>query len=118
MKFKDESIWKKGLANNQDSYGGGVYTYAERWANMMEAKIEKGEKLEDCAKQLSHDADKEGITGFMYGAAVQILSAAWIHGEELRKWHNLDMQIGNEGEKANEKGIVLNPAIMTIGNDD
>lgn len=37
------------------------------------------------------------------------------HGEELRRWHNLDTQIGDEGEKANKGKGVLNPAIMKIG---
>jgi hypothetical protein len=36
-------------------------------------------------------------------------------GEELRRWHNKDVQIGDEGEKANETpGAVLNPALLTI----
>jgi len=34
----------------------------------------------------------------MYGAAVAILSKVWKHGEELRRWHNLKTQIGDEGE--------------------
>lgn len=51
----------------------------------------------------------------MYGCAVSILSQVWIHGEELRRWHNLDSQIGTEGEKANESGGVLNPAVLNIG---
>ena len=68
----------------------------------------------DVAKQTSHDADLEGITGFMYGCAVSILSKCWKHGEDLRRWHNLDTQIGNEGEKANESGGVLNPALLSV----
>ena len=40
---------------------------------------------------------------------------ALANGEDLRRWHNLDTQIRNEGEIANEKGGVLNPAIMSIG---
>jgi hypothetical protein len=54
----------------------------------------------------------------MYGAAVSVLSSCWEHGEELRRWHNLDVQIHDEGEKANETGAVLNPAIMCIGKSD
>jgi hypothetical protein len=56
----------------------------------MEERINKGEELKDIAKQASHDADTEGITGFMYVMAVGILSQAWIHGEELRKWHAME----------------------------
>jgi hypothetical protein len=81
---------------------------------MMEAAMGKGEKLEDMAKKLSHEADKEGLTGFMYGMAVSILSKTWKYGEELRIWHNLDRQIGTEGERANKKGTVLNPALLNV----
>jgi len=91
------------------------FSYAESWANLMEKHISEGEELKDIASKSSYEADTEGITGFMYGAAVQVLSWSWVHGEELRKWHNLDSQIGNEGEKANESGAVLNPAVLNIG---
>lgn len=76
--------------------------------------MEKGEKLEDVANECSNEADTEGITGFMYGAAVSVLASCWEHGEELRRWHNLKTQIRDEGEKANESGGVLNPALLNI----
>jgi hypothetical protein len=115
MKLKDKSVWEQGLKNNQDGYGRAVYRYAEKWADLMEIRIARGEVVEECAKETSHEADVEGITGFMYGCAVSLLSHCWEHGEELRRWHNLKTQIGNEGEKANENGGVLNPAILNIG---
>lgn len=115
MKLKDEATWKKGLENNQDDYGAAGYRFAESWANLMEEKIAAGAKVADIAKETSHEADTEGITGFMYGCAVSVLSAVWEHGEELRQWHNLDTQIGDEGEKANETDAVLNPALLSIG---
>jgi len=102
-------------AKNTDAYGNACFVYAEKWADLMEDAIEQGSKLEDVANQLSHDADTDGITGFMYGMAVGILASAWIYGERLRKWHNLKTQISNEGERANENGSVLNPAILNIG---
>ena len=118
MKFKDkksENLWGKGLRNNQDSYGGGVYAFAEAWANLMEEEVKSGNiNLNEFAKETSHKADIDGITGFMYGAAVNILASVWIYGESLRKWHNLDIQIRNEGEIANIKGTTLNPALMTV----
>lgn len=74
-----------------------------------------GATVIDCAKAASHEADVEAITGFMYGCAVSILAKAWKHGDELRRWHNLDTQIGTEGEAANASGGTLNPALLTIG---
>jgi hypothetical protein len=115
MTLKDADGWAKANAANRDGYGGAVMSYAERWARVMEARIARGEKLEDIADDSSHLADTEGITGFMYGAAVSTLAAVWVHGESLRRWHNLKTQLRNEGEKANQSGGVLNPAMLTIG---
>lgn len=81
----------------------------------MEKEIENGFTVADCAKATSNQADTEGITGFMYGAAVATLAGVWVYGEDLRRWHNRDCQIGDEGDRANESGGVLNPAILRIG---
>lgn len=126
MTFKDKELWDKGLENNKDAYGGAIYKYAERWAKLMQYEMQQSEtqKIYDengtllkeiplyptvynVAEKASHDADVEGITGFMYGAAVSVLSSTWEHGEELRKWHN--------GEYNHEGDGVVNPAILTIG---
>lgn len=115
MQTADQARWDNFVAINDDPYGSGVVRFAERWAEAMEAAMATGESLEDCAKRTSHEADTEGITGFMYGCAVAELSMSWVHGDQLRRWHNLDTQIGHEGERANEEGGVLNPAIMNIG---
>jgi len=112
--IKDEVLWQKGLANNQDGYGFAVYRFAARWASIMEREMASGKSLTDIAETACREADDERITGFMYGAAVSVLANTWEHGEQLRRWHNLDCQIGNEGEKANEKGTVLNPALLSI----
>lgn len=115
MTLADPDGWAKACAANSDGYGGAVMTYAERWARMMETRMDKGERIADIADECSHLADEEGITGFMYGCAVSTLAKVWKHGEALRLWHNLKTQIRNEGEKANESGGVLNPALLNIG---
>lgn len=115
MTLADADGWEKAKAANSDPYGGAVMTYADRWARMMEARMAKGERIADIADECSHLADEEGITGFMYGAAVSTLVRVWKHGEALRMWHNLKTQIRDEGEKANESGGVLNPACLSIG---
>lgn len=101
--------------NSDDPYSRAVVDYTEAWGDLMEKAIANGETVEECAKRTSHEADTDGITGFMYGCAASVISRFWIHGETLRRWHNLDTQIGNEGERANESGDVLNPAILNIG---
>lgn len=108
--------WKKTVDANTDPYGAATVQYAETWARLMEGRIANGGTIQDSADDASHLADAGiGITGFMYGCAVGILSHVWIHGEELRRWHNLKTQIRDEGEKANETGGVLNPALLRIG---
>lgn len=111
IKQKEFDDWK---AKNTDPYGARCFSYAEDWANLMEAKMAEGAKLEDIAEETSHEADYDGITGFMYGTAVSILASCWKHGDALRRWHNLEFQIGTEGEEANESGGVLNPAVLNI----
>lgn len=115
MTLANAEGWEKAKAANSDPYGGAVMTYAQRWARMMEARMAKGERIADIADECSHLADEEGITGFMYGAAVSMLARVWKHGEALRLWHNLKTQLRDEGEKANESGGVLNPACLSIG---
>lgn len=108
--------WK---AKNTDPYGARIFSYAEDLANLLEKEIEiSGKSPEEVinthADRFSHEADYDGITGFMYGAAISTLSACWIFGEPLRRWHNLKTQLGTEGEKANKEGGVLNPALLNI----
>lgn len=100
--------------NSNDPYSARVVSYGEDWANLMETRMAKGEKIADIAKPTSREADTDGITGFMYGCAVSALARFWEHGEALRLWHNLDTQIKDEGQKANESGGVLNPALLII----
>ncbi|ALO79641.1 hypothetical protein HOBO_233 [Bacillus phage Hobo] len=106
MKIVDEKVYEDWKEKNTDGYGAGIFRYAEKWANLMEEEITKGSRIRDVAQKLSHDADTEGITGFMYGAAVSILSQCWVHGEELKKWHNKEYDYEGEG--------VANPALVTI----
>jgi hypothetical protein len=118
MKITDQAGWDKGYKNNaDDAYGRCCFDYARAWAEEMEARMAKGETLAACADAASHDVDRRpgfGITGFMYNMAVSILARCWVHGDELRRWHNLQTQIGDEGERANASGGVLNPALMTV----
>ena len=115
MQFRDKDWWDAGVAANTDPYGAAIYCYAERWADLMEAAMANGETLEECADRTSHEADIDGVTGFMHNCAVKSLIPPWIYGEELRRWHNLDVQLGSEGRRANEEGGVLNSAILSIG---
>lgn len=106
-----EKEYKDWYDKNSDGYSRACFTYAERWANMLEDLIESSDEdamtvIVNNADRLSHEADIEGITGFMYGCAVNILVQCWEYGEELRKWHNEEYNYNGDG--------VVNPAVLTI----
>lgn len=117
MEFKDESTveeWKQYTAKCGDAYSMATVNYAVAWADMMEARMKDGKPLAEVAKQASHDADTEGITGFMYGHAARMLVAYWKHGEELRLWFNVDCA-PEQGAAVNAMpGKVINPAVLTL----
>lgn len=110
MEFKDEEgkkSWNQMVeVNSKDPYGNGVVEYARRWAKYMQKLIAEGKTVVEIAEKASHDCDIEGITGFMYGCAVNALAQYWKYGEELRKWHNKDYGYEVDG--------VVNPAVLTV----
>lgn len=113
MEFKNEIAkkeWSTFKINNQDFYGKGVVDFSERWAELMENQISNGKLLHEIAKEAEKKADTDGITGFMYGSAVNALSQAWKHGDVLKAWHNGKYMYEGEG--------VVNPAILSLGKDD
>lgn len=110
----NQDVWDKIVADNDTDLGRGIVYFAARWANLMEAKMAEGAKLEDIADEAGREADVYGMSGYTYGLAVAVLSEVWEHGDQFRRWHNLSTQIGNEGELANENGGVLNPALIGI----
>ncbi len=106
-----EKEYKDWFDKNSDSYSRACFTYAERWAEMLEKLIVELPQspqmiIIENAEWTSHETDTEGITGFMYGCAVNILSQCWEYGEFLRKWHNKEYGYDGDG--------VVNPAILTV----
>ena len=79
-----ELDYQKAFDINDDPYGRRIFTYAEDWAKLMENVLESGTALDaEAAEQFSHDADTDGITGFMYDMARAILYRYWEYGTEL-----------------------------------
>lgn len=116
MKLKNKERWEDLKNKNAGDFGKAIIDFTENWAELMESEIKKGSKVSDAAEKTRYKVDNPtGISGFMRGIVVRNLAEVWKYGEEFRIWHNLDVQIGNEGEKANKGSGVLNPALLTIG---
>ena len=92
--------------NASDFYAAGIFQFAERWGGMMEQELGDGFTVAEAAVKTEHQADTEGITGYMYDCAVNVLSDFWEHGEELWQWHNLKYDF--------EGSDVINPAVLKI----
>lgn len=107
---RDEVKWAEGIAAQEgEPYDLAVFEYAEIWARLMQAEIAKGAKLADIASRTSEVADKGiGISGFMYGCAVNALAECWVYGEDLRRWHNAAYGV------TDDQAGTVNPAILTI----
>jgi hypothetical protein len=122
MKLKDQKTFEEAVKANitDDGYGSSAILFACLWAGAMEREIATlgVDKLPEFASKCSSEADEAlgyyGVTGFQYGLAVSLLAQCWEYGEQLRVWHNLKTQFHDEGEKANESGEVLNPALVNI----
>ena len=106
--------WNKAVEVNKDPYGKACVDVARRAMEILDEEL--GDF--DCHKLICRADDESkagGITGFMAGCVAQMISQCHSRGEEFRKKWNLDNQIKDEGEKANENGGILNPAILEIG---
>ena len=73
-------------------------------------EIADGVPVAQAAQSTQYKADKQGITGYMYGCAVNILSGFWEYGEELQQWHNQQYEYTG--------GEVVNPAVLTLDEAD
>ena len=95
----------KSLRANLDPYGAFVVGST---INVL-AVLATGADPKDAAKDVSDE-----LTGFQMGAVASLVSQLAPRGEEFRRWWNLETQIGQEGERANEQSGVLNPALLNI----
>lgn len=116
MRLKDESAWQEWCDNNTDGYGGACVKVAAKLMEIIDD--DSVEITKDTVHALVSRADDEskvgGITGFMAGAVASMVSQCHERGEEFRQAWNNEVAIGDEGEKANDEGGVLNPALLNI----
>lgn len=112
MPIIDNKKWNEWVESNKDAYGKCCVDVARKVMEILDEGKEFDTHKIIC--QADDEINAGGITGFMAGAVAQMVSVCHSRGEEFRKKFNLDIQLGDEGEKANEKETVLNPAIVCI----
>jgi len=93
MKIKkgQEQVYQDWYDKNPDPYGNACFRYANNWAFILESKIKSGQKItKEIIEQVSHDADTEEITGFMFGVAKSILINCWEYGHMIEYYYTND----------------------------
>jgi len=112
MPISNQEKWQKYQDSNTDDYGEACVKVARR---VMEI-LDEGDAFDphDIICRADEETGVGGITGFMAGAMASMVSLCHSRGDEFRRKWNLDTQIQTEGEKANESGGVLNPALMSM----
>lgn len=114
MPISNQADFDNWVTKNTDPYGKACVDVARA---AMELLDDPSYDFKDPHKLICDADDKcgaGGITGFMAGAAAQMIAHCHSRGPEFLKLWNGDVQIQDEGERATEKGVALNPALLTI----
>ncbi|KKM77529.1 hypothetical protein LCGC14_1369040 [marine sediment metagenome] len=113
MPITNQDKWRSYEEKNTNDYGGACVKVARQ---VMEILDEEPGDFD--THQIICRADDEvnagGITGFMAGCVAIMVSKCHSRGEEFRRKWNKGNQIHDEGDKANESGGVLNPAVLVV----
>lgn len=116
----DKVSWEKWVKGNQDEYGKYCVDVARR---VMELLDEDSTPLHEgynpdihtphgLISKADEDINAGGITGFMAGCIAKMVSKCHSRGEEFRLIWNAPYKV-----KVDNGGVV-NPAILTIGDED
>ena len=116
MPIVNAAAWKKAVEINDDPYGKACVDVARRVMKLLDKQQDFDTHKIIC--KADKDVEAGGITGFMAGCVASMVSKVHSRGDEFRRKWNTDNQIKDEGEKANETGDVLNPALLTINVPD
>jgi hypothetical protein len=117
MPIIDQVIWQSWVDANKDPYGVACVNVARRVMEILDE--EPGDfDSHTIICRADNETKTGGITGLMAGAVASMVSQCHSRGEEFRRKWNLSNQIHNEGDKANDEGGVLNPALLCIRDRD
>ena len=81
--------WKK---ENEDAYGKECFKFAEDWAELMEAEIEKDHDIKKVLKEKALETRMKATnyryaTDFMFAIASNILCKCWEYGKYLEEFN-------------------------------
>lgn len=114
MPISNTEAWDSWVTKNKDDYGKACVDVARKVMELLDDR--EGDFDTHAIICEADDAiEAGGITGFMASCVASMVSKCHSRGEEFRRKWNGDNQIGDEGDKANESGGVLNPALLCIG---
>ena len=114
MPITNQADFDKWVTTNDDPYGKACCDVARA---AMELLDDASYGFKDAHKLITDAARKcgeSGITGFMAGAAAQMIAHCHSRGPEFLQMWNGVVQISDEGARATEKGVALNPALLAI----
>jgi len=112
MPISNQEAWDQWVEANKDNYGRACVDTAREVMKLLDERQDFDPRNIICEADDTIGAG--GLTGFMAGCVASMVSQCHSRGEEFRQKWNLDNQIQQEGEKANETGGVLNPALLNI----
>ena len=115
MPIIDQKTWNECVEKNTDPYGKCCVDVAREV--MRQLDVVGVFNASDLISKADNDIKAGGITGFMAGCIAQIVSKCHSRGDEFRRsWNAPHCSSPEELNKIDDKGGVINPAILTISN--
>ncbi|MFH0905233.1 MAG: hypothetical protein V1826_00720 [bacterium] len=92
------------------------FDYAECWARFIQKGLAEGRSLAEIADECQRKAHqlygRDLSGGAMSCGVIPLLVKLWDYGEDFRRWHNRQTQVGREGEHANKTGGILDASVI------
>ncbi|HHH5745424.1 TPA: hypothetical protein ACP2BG_001758 [Listeria monocytogenes] len=89
VKFYNEEAkknWEVVEEKNNDEYGKMIIEYAESCMNLLEKRMDEGEKLEDIWQNTLFEVEgAKNQSSYSASLAHNLIASCWVHGEEFAR---------------------------------
>ncbi|EGQ5594053.1 TPA: hypothetical protein ACSZEG_05085 [Listeria monocytogenes] len=89
VKFYNEEAkknWEVAEEKNNDEYGKMIIEYAESCMNLLEKRMDEGEKLEDIWQNTLFEVEgAKNQSSYSASIAHNLIASCWVHGEEFAR---------------------------------